>query len=355
MPSTVKKYSVAEHEWQNILESPEYLLHGIDVNGGTFVFLKTTRNKLAETSFIDGRDSMSDLPLITLPIEELLQWQQNHNNDNTVNRYIFHHSFCGSTLMARVLDIEGKVFSYKEPQILIQLAELKTAQNSYYRNKMTWKSLMSFVLSQFKQQWSNNEVNVIKPSSWLNSMLPELLFDGGASKAIFLSISRENFLIAVFRGGGDRIQFVYSLLKHLKTAYPEYSKVISLVENSQLTTVELFSRLTLITHSIQTKAFSRSIAMMNEGDHNSYSFSEFINNRTPCVHGVSSTLQLGLSEQELNNSLSNKFKKHSKIIQRAIDQREITKINTQVTECYQENFKETLKWADINLNENNFI
>ena len=63
-------------------------------------------------------------------------------------------SFCGSTLMARVLDIDEKVFSYKEPQILLQLAEMKSAQNSYYRNKITWKSLISFVLGQFNKQWS---------------------------------------------------------------------------------------------------------------------------------------------------------------------------------------------------------
>ena len=355
MPSTVKRHSFAKQEWQVILKSPEYMLNSIDVLAGTFSFLHTSRNKLSETSFIDGREPLSSSPLIVLPIEDLLQWQLTQNSQKGINRYLFHQSFCCSTLMARIIDVEGKSFSYKEPQILIELAELKAAQNSYYRNKMTWKSLLSFVLGQFNKQWSDAEQNIIKPSSWLNSMLPELLFDGGESKAIFILTSRKDFLTAVFRGGGERIQFVYSLLNHIRSAYPEYSQIISRVENSQLATEDMFARLILITHAIQSKAFSRSMVMMNSGDHSTCDYQELLTNPTDCVSLVSNTLQLGLTNKEINISISNKFNYHSKITSRSASQNKFTEVNRQVNKCYQQNFCRALDWAEKNLQESCFV
>lgn len=342
----------ASDDWQYVLCSPQNFLHSINIKAGVFEFVSTSRSRLSELSFLDGRVPLNESKqTIQLPIDKVLNWYQTETvrNNSELNRFIFHMSFCGSTLLARTLDRPGRVLSYKEPQILLQLAELKSHESSLYRDRGRWKPLISFVLSQLRLQFNPGEATIIKPSNWLNSMLPELLFDGGDSKIVLLSISREEFLTSVFRGGGERVQFMYSVLRHLKKAFPEYSSVVSDAEASSQDSLDLFSRLALVTHAIQSKAFSRVADLMPAADVFHCSYKQLMNDPAEQLKILSEVLQLGMQDNELAGAISTNFAKHSKVNQRKFDINQSEQVNADVMKAYSGNFSKALVWADRNL------
>ncbi|MBL4671015.1 MAG: hypothetical protein JKX81_02050 [Arenicella sp.] len=263
-----------------------------------------------------------------------------------MNRFIFHMSFCGSTLVSRVLDQPGIAITHKEPQILLQLAEIKAANADWYRNKEQWQALMSFVLSQQSKRWLPNEPVVIKPSNWANSMLPQLIEDGGPSRALFLSISPGDFLISVFRGGSDRVQFTYAVLIHLVTAFPEFRRVIAEVELDKLSSADMFARLSLIVHAIQQRAFARVSGNVSLTDSCQCTYQELLNSPVECLQQAGTALDLGFKKSQLNESISKNFSNHSKVTKRTFDVLDARKVDQQVCAVYSDTFSRTFEWAE---------
>ncbi|RBP51102.1 hypothetical protein [Arenicella xantha] len=346
----------AEESWHSILESPAYFLHRIDLQNQSFEFIHTNRETLNSNSFLDGRTPLShtDKSYI-LPIKDSLEWYNKSIVPSHVNRFIFHMSFCGSTLVARALDKPGTAIGYKEPQILLELAEIKAANIDWFRNKVQWQTLVGFVLSQLNKQWSPGESVVIKPSNWANSMLPQLIEDGGFSRALFLSTSPIDFLISVFRGGGERIQFTYSVLKHLLTAFPEFTKIVANVESQKLTTVEMFARLSLILHAIQCKAFERAKANSHLKTHAECSYQDLQKNPATCLELAATTLDLNFTMEQLNHSINNTFSQHAKITQRNYNTQDAQHVDQQVLAVYGDTFSRTFTWAEKNLIPSDFF
>ncbi len=330
---------------QEILQSTSYLLHSIDVKRGLFDFLYTKRETLSATSFIDGRSPMSlDQTVWQVPIEEALEWHRLEPKTNHPNRFIFHTSFCGSTLLARTLDVDTKAFSYKEPNILLQLAEIKAKETELYRNREQWQQLIGFILNQLKSRWNDSEPTIIKPSNWVNSMLTELMLDNGESKAILLSTSPEEYLTAIFRGGSERVQYTYSLLQHLKTAFPEYSDIISEVESGRLETVDLFMRLSLISYVIQARAFCRVRTLVDNQHLATCNYSDLLSDSIQCVTNVANVLDLPLSPIEIGNSIEKNFEHHSKVTDRSFSIEDMQTVNSQVNTLYRSNFEAAMHW-----------
>ena len=342
----------AENRWESILESPNYFLHGIDLPNRSFCFIKTTRKILSSSSFLDGRTPIStkDQPAL-LPIDEVLSWHKASARTNAVNRFIFHMSFCGSTLVSRMLEQPGAAITYKEPQILLELAELKAANSSWYRDSKRWSSLIGFVLTQLNEPWSPSEAVVIKPSNWANSMLPQLIGDAGRSRALFLSTSQEDFLTSIFRGGGERIKFTYTVLNHLLTSFPEFRKVVADVQATELSTPDMFARLSLIVYAIQSKAFALVDKNINLAAQHKLSYQELRSNPKPyeCLEPIANALDLSFDKNKLQESALERLGKHSKITKRSFSLSEAQSVDLEVLDVYGETFSRSYDWAEKNL------
>jgi len=309
MENNLKKVATRKNQWDEILESEHYLLHSVDIDSGHFGFIKTSRMLLSSASFIDGRSQISaDQILWPVPIEHALIWYDASNQFSRPNRFIFHSAFCGSTLLARVLDIQGKTFVHKEPSILAQLADLKTARNELYLDTEYWTKLIRFILGQLNSPWSGDELNLIKPSNWVNSELRDLITLNGPSKLVLLSQSPTQYLTAVFRGGGERIKFVYSFLSQIRPIFPEFHDVINEVENGQFDTVNLFARLMVVSYAIQARAFSQAKGLVNEQDIISCNYDELMEDSTTSIFEISKVLELDLTPYDIEMSITRRCK-----------------------------------------------
>lgn len=345
MNNNLKSIAIPQSLWSEILESEEYLLHFLDIEKGHFGFIKTSRELLSQASFIDGRSQISiDQTLWYVPIEDALAWHAQADHTERLNRYIFHSAFCGSTLLGRMLDIPGKTYVHKEPSILAQLADLKLARHEIYLNTESWANLLGFVSNQLNLPLSEGEVNLIKPSNWVNSELRDLTILNGSSKFVLLSQSPMQFLTAVFRGGSERIEYVYSFLSQIRRIFPEFHDVIEEVENNNFETVDLFSRLTIIAYAIQLRAFSQVIDLAGVANTASYSYDKLMSDPETSILQISNLLHLNLTEVEISNSIKTHLPRHSKVQSRPYRQDEMVSVDKEVLSHYQQNFDSSIDW-----------
>lgn len=194
-----------------LLRSPSWLLHGIDVEEGRLCFLPVVRRTLERASFLDGRRPLAESAAATCTIDEALAAAEDLQPDP--GRFLFHMSFCGSTLMARILDRPGRAFVLREPNILVDLADWKSAQARDGRFDPRFEPVVALALFSLNARWRPDEAVLVKPSNWVNNLLPELL--AGDARAACIQIEPRPFLRAVFRGGRERMAFTARLAAHL--------------------------------------------------------------------------------------------------------------------------------------------
>jgi hypothetical protein len=134
-------------------------------------------------------------------------------------RFIFHTAFCGSTLISDLLDQPGSVISIKEPQGIRDLSEIKAYYLDWMSLRQLQRMLIAFLTSM--ADWATSDRHIlIKPSNLANGLASDLVQEAGGSKAVLLSCSMEDFLLACL--GKDRrlLQLISNEVGHWHRNFP---------------------------------------------------------------------------------------------------------------------------------------
>lgn len=236
---------------EEILAQPDYFLHRVDWQNERLVFIETSRETLAAAPFIDGRSPLSGHPAVEVPLREALEAFD--QSQNAGGRYIFHVSFCGSTLLARLLDVPGTSIVYREPQALVDLADWRAVQRLDTAESLLFAPALRLVAGQFQKSWAGEQA-VVKPSNWVNSLAPELVEREG-SRFVLLDLPMRDFLLAVFRGGRDRMVYCVRFLSHMQTAYPDYDPLAAEASSLGGDAYDAIARLCLLALHLQQRTF----------------------------------------------------------------------------------------------------
>ncbi len=181
---------------------PEY--HLINIDASHLHFIKSNKKELCSTSFLDHRFATSNRVFIKIPIEQYLEWNQsNHHSIQHIN-YIFHTSFCCSTLLSRCLSINGQGLALKEPHALMTLANFKRQASNQHRVK----SLLSISLQLLGRRFDNEESILIKPTNTANNLIGDILTQENTGSIIFLFSDLKSFLISIIKKGEECRSFV---------------------------------------------------------------------------------------------------------------------------------------------------
>lgn len=186
------------------LASPENVLYAADWRSGLLGFVPASRQALSDLPFLDNRTLGTSQKKAALPFDQVARL---FSGTGTCD-FLFHSAFCCSTLIARVLDFPGKCLSLKEPFALLGLSGLK--RNAPAEAWATWAGA---VLPLLARPFSPGERTLLKPSNGANNLLPEILGQTGAGKAVLLYSDLESFLVSVLSGGPERARFVSGILE----------------------------------------------------------------------------------------------------------------------------------------------
>lgn len=156
-------------ETQKLLSTPGYVPWQINGAQAQVLFRKLDESTLYDTAFLDQRlVPAQDEMLYSIPIAGMLN---NQDNIAPPKNWIFHTSFCCSTLLARLLQVEGKVLSMKEPVILNQLAD---AFRHNPNNAPQYTGLFKRVADQLSKPFNGEQRVVLKTSNYMNALLNQV-------------------------------------------------------------------------------------------------------------------------------------------------------------------------------------
>jgi hypothetical protein len=226
------------------------LLHRIDPARGRVEFVPTSRERLRDAAFIDGRSDFSIGPAIAADLAEVASAPLGDGP----SRYIFHISFCGSTLLARLLDQPGRSLTLREPNCLVDLADWKVALKGSH--DASFDAMVSRAAQSLNRRWEGGEAVTVKPSSWVNPILPDLTGLSSPLLPLFMIMGREEFLLAVLRGGTERLSFTARLAAHVAAVLPDGAGLVGQAIEADSDPIGKALHLSALGHQLQVRLFA---------------------------------------------------------------------------------------------------
>lgn len=175
-------------------DDPAWFLDDLDLTTGLAQFIRLDRGALSREPFLDPRWRRDGLERTRLPGSAL----DLHPQARPKLNFIWHTSYCCSTLIAAALDAPGRCLALKEPQALVGLANLKRGQQGTLKRPGLAQAVFALMARRFRPA----EQVLIKPSNYANNLLPEAaaMTDG---RHLMLYSSCRRFLVSVLKRGED--------------------------------------------------------------------------------------------------------------------------------------------------------
>ena len=224
------------------------ILHRIDLAGNQLTYLPTNPEKLRGAAFLDGRSTFWTAPpqKASLPIAAATRIP-------SAARYVFHGSFCGSTLLTRLLEACTTALVVREPQCLVDISDARSARGRLTPCDDDLVSICDFAATSLTALSEPGKPVVIKPSNWANNLVPALCSAAGA-RPLFITMERRAFLRAVFRGGRERLVFTARVAAHLAATFPNGRALVSAAIAAR-DPLQQIARLAALAHWLQECIF----------------------------------------------------------------------------------------------------
>lgn len=103
-------------------DSPDTYFHRFDLETADLVFIRMNRELFAKSTFLDDRLQRLDGQEARVPFAALWKHYRDIECNDAPAGIVFHTAYCGSTLLARAIDVVPSVLVLREPVALLQLA-----------------------------------------------------------------------------------------------------------------------------------------------------------------------------------------------------------------------------------------
>ena len=239
--------------FDDLFNSPDWFLADFDPDTASFSYVRTSETIIRQSAFLDGRTPLAvDDRVLSVPLDAALAWIGALESAETSDRFLAHISFCGSTLLGRLLQGNGAALGYSEPHVLAKFATLKAGQHAITKQRPNWLAMNRFALTQYRKSWSQ-PVTFIKPSNWVNTLLPDLSEASPDFKLAIIDTGIEDYLIANLRGGKARLSYSLNLLNHFLSANRTYRAQVLDVERAELEPTQRLLRLLILVYETQQR------------------------------------------------------------------------------------------------------
>ncbi|WOR15954.1 hypothetical protein RYZ27_04660 [Hyphomonas sp. FCG-A18] len=318
----------------DILGDPNWFPVHFDLQKDTLTFLHTNRDKLSNGAFLDQRFYNQDDRFQPVRLSDALK--ANVPSGQPIH-WIFHTAFCASTLMARALDVPGKVLALKEPDILMQLTN---AVRMAHRNNQPLQpvlQLRDLILSLLARRFHPDEAILIKPTNPANLIIPDIMARG--ENALFMTSPLETFLISILRKGEEGAAFMRNLYNIFNLDGTGLSK-ISERDALRFTDMQIAALVWQHQHEDMTAAAIQQPSLVRaiEG-------LAFPEDRLPYMRAVSTFLGLSLTEADLQaNAEGPVFAEHSKFAGQGFDTSAREQEIATLKAMHGDRLKATLDW-----------
>lgn len=181
---------------QSILANPDHFLHSF--NQADAVMVEMDRDTYGQSIFLDQRILAKGPVSTKVPRASLLQGLAAAPAAAPIC-YIFHTAHCGSTLLARALDLKTENLVLREPQALRQLGvEAATTRGADHERTVR------LVRTLLARRYNPNGPVIVKANVPVNFLIPDLMAPQANQPAIFLHYGLDDYLLAILRSETHR-------------------------------------------------------------------------------------------------------------------------------------------------------
>ena len=158
-------------------------------------FVRLSEADYANASFLDGRILTPAARLSHAPFADVAQAVSETALMESAY-FIFHTGHVGSTLLSRLLGAHAGVFALREPELLRTLAQ------AWSEPPPRWdRARLEAALGVFLKLWSRTfraeQRSVIKATSFVSEMAPQILARSSQPRAIFMFVPPESYLATI--------------------------------------------------------------------------------------------------------------------------------------------------------------
>lgn len=173
---------------------PEWLPHTYDVSGTSLTFVRVPRSARAELMFLSDEHFAGNFEKATFAVSEVATAAA--QSERAPIHFVFHTSFCCSTLLAKALEVPGRSSTLQEPDVFINLANrLIRSDDKANRDRL------ELVLRLLERPPAAGETVIVKPTNFGNRLLDLVLATRPQSRAILLYSDVETFLRSLLKRG----------------------------------------------------------------------------------------------------------------------------------------------------------
>lgn len=180
---------------QLILRNPDLFLQSFEEREA--VFFEMDREAYFRSIFLDRRILPKTLEPRRVALSELCAAAENATPAPV--GYIFHIAHCGSTLLARALDLKAQNLVCREPYALRQLGVMAANGGGGEFGKRT-----QLVRTMLGRRYNQAGPVIVKANVPVNFMIPALIAPQPEAPAIFLHYGLEDYLLAILRSNMHR-------------------------------------------------------------------------------------------------------------------------------------------------------
>jgi hypothetical protein len=179
---------------RDVVLDPEWLPHTYDVEGANLTFVHVPRAARSQLMFLSDEHFAGNFGKAAFPVAAVAA--EAAVAPRAPIHFIFHTSFCCSTLLAKALDIPGTSAALKEPDVLINLAN-RLIRSDDQANRQR----VELALRLLERPPVPGETVIVKPTNFANRLVDVALTLRPDARAILLYSDVETFLRSLLKRG----------------------------------------------------------------------------------------------------------------------------------------------------------
>lgn len=172
----------------------EWLPHTYDAGGGNLIFVHVPPEARAELMFLSDEHYAGKFRKAAFPAAAIAA--EVESASRAPLHFVFHTSFCCSTLLARALDVEGVSSALREPDVLINLGNRLIASDDQANRQR-----LELVIRLLERPAAPGEAVIVKPSNFANRLVDLILAQRTETRAVLLYSDVETYLRSLLKRG----------------------------------------------------------------------------------------------------------------------------------------------------------
>ena len=318
----------------------------VDVDGGRAFFARTDPQLLRAASFLDGRVPFATSEPAPTELAPLLL---NKVERNDPDRLIFNCSFCGSTYLARLVDVPGSSLVLKEPRALVDLAAWTSLNIADGLPIDRLDDALTFALAAIRRRFATGEVVTIKVGNQANVLIHSIAKTPRHVRPVFNTIGRLDFLRAIFRGGAGRMRHAAQIAWHMAKVISGGEDLLAEAQGSSIDPLQQAANLALVDLHLQLTIFREAASKGGWDERHFVDYSDIIAAPRDAAQKTTAALDLPIDMGDIERNLDQLASRNAKIPSEAFSAIRQDAIHNQLHAEYGKFFDQALDWADKTL------